>query len=108
MSAKDSHKTSPRATPRRSRRCRHCTIELALDSPSGRWRIELSDGIPIDERTSILLPAQARLEIIASLNGRTVEAEAALILHRAIMPNRIRAAELAAEDLERLDAELET
>ena len=67
---------------------------------------ERCEESPLALRLVVLPEFRRRLEIIASLNGRAVEAEAALILHRAIMPNRIRAAELAAVDLEKLGAEV--
>ena len=54
----------------------------------------------------LLLPAfWARLRILAALNGRSPEFEATMILHMGIMPDPARAAELAAEDLEKLDRE---
>ena len=58
----------------------------------------------LDLRALVLPEFLRRLEIIAGLNGRTVEAEAAHLLHRAIMPNATRAAELASVDLEKMAA----
>ena len=68
----------------------------------------MSEESWLDLRVPILPEFLRRLEVLASLNGRTVETEAAHLLHRAIMPNPDRAAELVAVDLEKIDAEVGT
>ena len=57
---------------------------------------------PLILRIALLPAFRARLRILADLNGRRPEIEAALILHMGIMPDPARAAELAVEDLGKL------
>ena len=48
------------ATGARSRHGHQCAIDI--DSPNGRWLLELPAGVPVSELVSTLLPAQARLD----------------------------------------------